>query len=612
MNAPPFRAAVLLALALLGSACAHLGPAERREAGGLARAAQSTAVDCTDCADCRQQAICAVASPLLALGAAADAASAPGAPHHEVILLDAGQDALLARVHLIRAARSTIDLQTFHFDSDDAGRVVLDALRDAARRGVRVRLMLDPLSGLPDPALQARLAAFHRNFEVRLYNPLFRKSRVNPLEFGGGILFRFRELNSRMHNKLMVVDGRVAVIGGRNVQDQYFDWSPDYNYRDRDLLVAGPVVAEMTANFDGFWNDPRSVPAAQLADVARELLRNHGAPPDGEGPRSARVEAMAQAAGDGAAVFARLAPYRYPVGRVEFFGDLPVKHALGAKAHAAASDALLHTLAASQSEILLQTPYLVMSRPARRLFRELYHRTGRKVTVSTNSLAATDAFPVYAMSHKYKRLYLRELGFRIYEYRPFPADMPVGLAALSGVANPALGRPDFSPSGFRQGPVPLKRAGVRVGLHSKSMVVDEAIGIVGSHNFDPRSNDYNTESLVMVHDEAFARALAGSIRRDIAPGNSWVIAPRPELPVVAQLNYNLGKLSEKLPVFDVWPWPYATSYELRAGCTPVPPEDAGFAACYRDVGDFPEVNLTLKMVYTRVITVFGAGLIPIL
>jgi phosphatidylserine/phosphatidylglycerophosphate/cardiolipin synthase-like enzyme len=323
---------------------------------------------------------------------------------------------------------------------------------------------------------------------------------------------------------------------------------------------------------------------------------------------------MARAAGDGAAVLARLAPYRYPVGRVEFFGDLPVKHALGAKAHTAASEALLHTLAASRSEILLQTPYLVMSRPARRLFRDLYRRTGRKVMVSTNSLAATDAFPVYAMSHKYKRLYLRELGFRIYEYRPFPADMPVGLptaAAGPGGASP-LGRPDFSPSGYRQGPVPLKRAGVRIGLHSKSIVVDEAIGIVGSHNFDPRSNDYNTESLVMVHDAAFARALAASIRRDMTPGNSWVIAPRPKLPVVAQLNYNLGKLSEKLPVFDVWPWPYATSYELRPGCTPVPPEDPAFARCYRDVGDFPEVNLTLKMVYTRVITVFGAGLIPIL
>jgi phosphatidylserine/phosphatidylglycerophosphate/cardiolipin synthase-like enzyme len=590
---------------LLALGCAHVSQNERRHAADIAAEVQSTALVCADCA---------VASPLLALGGTAHTASTPGDPRHELVLLDAGQDALLARVHLIRAARTSVDLQTFHFARDEAGRVVLDALKDAALRGVRVRLMLDPLSGLPDPAVQAQLAAFHRNFEVRLYNPLFRKSKVNPLEFAGGILFHFRELNSRMHNKLMVVDGQVAVIGGRNIEDEYFDWNPDFDYRDRDVFVAGPVVADMTANFDGFWNDARSIPAAQLEDVAPILLRHHGAPAVPEAPRSARVQAMLDAGGDGDAVMARLAPYRFSVGRVDFFGDLPSKHAQGAQSRTAASEALLNTLAASQSEILLQTPYLVMSRPARRLFRDLYQRTGRKVTVSTNSLAATDAFPVYAMSHKYKRLYLRELGFRIYEYKPFPADMPIDLQAVPGAAE-RLGAhdiADFNPSGFRQGPVPLKRAGVRIGLHSKSMVVDEAIGIVGSHNFDPRSNDYNTESLVMVHDEAFAKALAASIRRDIAPGNSWVIAPRPKLPVVAQLNYNLGKASEKLPIFDVWPWPYATSYELRPGCTALPPEDPGFAACYRDVGDFPEVNLTLKMIYTRVITVFGAGLIPIL
>jgi cardiolipin synthase C len=144
------------------------------------------------------------------------------------------------------------------------------------------------------------------------------------------------------------------------------------------------------------------------------------------------------------------------------------------------------------------------------------------------------------------------------------------------------------------------------------MVVDERIGIVGSHNFDPRSNDYNTESLVMVHDPAFAKALADSIRRDIKPGNSWTIAPRETLPALSQLNYNLGKLSEKLPIFDVWPFPYATSYELKPGCLPLPPGAPGFHDCYEAVGDFPEVNLTLKSIYTRVLTVFGAGFIPIL
>jgi len=590
---------------LLLGACAHISKQETLQAATYAEQARSRAVVCA--------ADCAIASPLLDLGAAAYAASTADQPRHSLVLLDHGQDSLLARVHLIRSARRSIDLQTFHFARDDAGRVVLDELRAAAERGVKVRLLMDQLNGLADPELQAKLAAFHVNFELRQYNPIFAQSDVNMLEFAGGVLFRFRDLNRRMHNKVMIVDDQVAVIGGRNIQDEYFDWHASYNYRDRDLLVAGPECAAMKANFDAFWSDRRSLAPAQLADVARVLLRNHG-PPDGPPPpRSARVAAMSAMAADGARVFARLSEHLFQVGRVEFFGDLPSKHDQVSQSRIDASQALLDVVAGSRHELLLQTPYLVMSRPARNLFRELQQReVPLKVVVSTNSLAATDAFPAYAMSYKYKRMFLRELGFQIYEYKPFPADMPIDLAAVPGasetIAQDGLGLG----SGSGQGPVPLKRAGVRIGLHSKSMVVDEQIAVVGSHNFDPRSAHFNTESLVMVHDAPFARALAASIRRDMAPGNSWVIAPKAKLPVVAQLNYNLGKLSEKLPIFDVWPWPYATSYELKPGCQPLAPTDPGFQACYQSVGDFPEVNLTMKMIYTRVLTVFGAGFIPIL
>jgi cardiolipin synthase C len=118
--------------------------------------------------------------------------------------------------------------------------------------------------------------------------------------------------------------------------------------------------------------------------------------------------------------------------------------------------------------------------------------------------------------------------------------------------------------------------------------------------------------MVVVYDEAFAARLADSIERDMAPGNAWVIAPREKLPILWGLNYNLGKLSEQLPVFDIWPLPYATSYELKPGCAPRPPNAPDFHECYTPVGDFPEVNLSLKGIYTRVLTVFGAGLIPIL
>ena len=127
-----------------------------------------------------------------------------------------------------------------------------------------------------------------------------------------------------------------------------------------------------------------------------------------------------------------------------------------------------------------------------------------------------------------------------------------------------------------------------------------------------RSDDMNTESLVVVYDPVFGKALADSIRRDMEPENAWVIAPLPKLTPLHQLNYNLGKMSEKLPIFDIWPFPYATSYQLNEGCQPLRPSDPGFRDCYTPVGAFPEVNLSLKMIYTRVLTAFGSGLIPFL
>ena len=607
-------------LSLLLCACISLPKSQRQQATDYAEAARSSVEQCL--ADNP----CAPFSPLLALADAAYAESTAQQPRHRLLLLDGGQDALLARLQLIRSARTSIDLQTFIFERDDSGGLLLDALMAAARRGVKVRLMLDQLYGLSDADLQARLASFHRNFELRLYNPTFDQAQTQQLEFAAGIVFRFRNFNQRMHTKLLLIDGRLAVIGGRNLQDRYFDWSGQFNYRDRDLLVAGPITAAMAENFEQFWHSPRSVAAEHLADVGARLLELRKLPaadlslPVQE--RSPRAAAMAVLAADAAGTFERLRPFVFSVGPVQFFADLPDKHDSEDASRSAASQAMRDVLTGSQRRILLQTPYLVLSRPARLAFRALQRRPNPpEVLISTNSLAATDAFPVYAISHKYKRLYLRELGFQIHEFKPFPLSSAVGLVAsdmASGDVRPAqalgatagsLGSPG---SGGRRGPVRLKTAGSRAGLHAKSMVIDDSTAVVGSHNFDPRSDGYNTESLVVVHDSRFAQALSASIRVDMRPENAWRIAPKPKIPWFGGLNYNLGKLSEKLPIFDLWPFPYATSYQLKPGCQPLEPDDPSFAQCYLDVGDFPEVELSQKYVYTRILIAFGAGLVPIL
>ena len=163
--------------------------------------------------------------------------------------------------------------------------------------------------------------------------------------------------------------------------------------------------------------------------------------------------------------------------------------------------------------------------------------------------------------------------------------------------------------------MPLTREGPRRGLHAKSMVIDQRIGVVGTHNFDPRGDAYNTESALVVEDPAFAQALEASIDGDMLPGNAWTIARRSPSPILPGIEYTLAKLSERMPLFDLWPVRYATSYDFVPGpdCPqPLPPNDPRFHQCYRAVGDFPEVSIGFKSLLTRIFTAFGAGLAPIL
>ncbi|MDH5823274.1 phospholipase D family protein [Luteimonas sp. RD2P54] len=652
-------------LALVASGCAGLSALQRDQATHIVAQARDTAVDCEVPATA-----CARPSPLRELGARAFAESAPGESRHYALLLDYGQDALLSRIDLIRGAQRSIDLQTYIFDEDDAGHLTLDELLAAARRGVRVRVLVDQLSALRHVDTLAALAAAHANFELRVYNPVLGRARISYPQYVLAAACCWRQLNRRMHNKLLLVDGMVGITGGRNYQDRYYDWDDEYNFRDRDVLVAGPVAGEMGANFEAFWHSRLSVPVAGLTDVARRLLRE-GVPELPHAPFEvpARVEAISRDADDPLLMRERLAEAALPVGDAAYVADPPDKDG-GSYDRIAPSTVYLRALIESATEeVLLQTPYLVLSGPAQEMFEALNERPdGPRVVISTNSLAATDSFITYALAYKYKRRYLRDFGFNIYEYKPFPEDAPIDLDATGAVGvqwNPdgtvdIRARGDgrrgsaptelhMHPSGSGDGsgpgrgarisrpsarvplereysalryagigvnrPVPLQRAGVRIGLHSKSLVIDERVGVVGTHNFDPRGDNLNTESALVIEDPGFAHALAASIRRDMAPANSWVIARRDKPPVFSGLEYSLAKMSEHLPLFDLWPTRYATSYEFRPGpgCPlPLPPDDPGFRACHEPVGDFPEVSLGLKSVLTRIFTAFGAGLAPIL
>jgi len=636
IHSGPFFLLLALAVLVLGG-CASLTPVQRDAAAGVAVAARSTHVDCT-----RADA-CALASPLHGMGEHALAESTAAAPRHHALILDGGPDALLARIHLIRAARRSIDLQTYIFDEDDSAQLVLDELQAAAFRGVRVRLLIDQLSALEKVSTLAAFAAVHANFELRVYNPVLDRGRLSTPMYAVAAACCWGKLNRRMHNKLLLVDGMLGITGGRNYQDDYYDWNAAYNFRDRDLLLAGPVAADMGANFEAFWQSPLSVPAERLGDVAR-YLRTRGVPPLPHQPyrKPERVQALLAQVEDPDLVRARFVDAALAVQGVQFIGDLPDKHAGAAGGAAPAGDTLQQLIASAQAEVLLQTPYLVLSKPAQQVFRALHRQPAPpRVRVSTNSLASTDAFIAYAISHKYKRRYLRDFGFEIHEFKPFPAAVPfdagpVGadLGAPPAIAASAPTRrarqlaerglarepvseagrssPFASPGGL---PVRLQRAGMRMGLHAKSLVLDERVGVVGTHNFDPRGDNLNTESAVVIADPAFARQLAASIRGDMAPANAWTIGRRDSSPILPGIEFTLARVSERMPIFDLWPVKYATSYQFQAGpdCpSPSSPFAPDFRRCHEPVGDFPEVDIGLKWLGVRVFTAFGSGLSPIL
>lgn len=616
---------VLLGLATLLQGCS-LSRMQIRRADSVVTASTVNQLDC------QQADRCAIASPLLEAADQALAASTPARPQHVVALLGASEPAMVARINLIRAAKRSIDVQTYIWDQDDAGELVLDELVQAARRGVKVRILADQLSSFGDVALLDRLARVHANFQVRLYNPTFQKAHTAPVEWAAGILCCFLNFNQRMHNKVLLVDDSIGITGGRNYQDRYFDWDDDFDYVDRDVLVGGPAARAMADSFALFWQHKRSVPLTHLRDVNRHIL-DHPAPPGWPAPHYShpqRVYRVQQEADDADWLRAHVLAHSIRTGKVEFFSDLPSKTEQPRQRDAREfTRRVMEMVRGAKSEVVLQTPYLVMSRRARRIFERLHEQQPPpRIIVSTNSLASTDAFAVYAMSYKHRKRYLKKYGFEIYELKPHalgPAEAnawasmewhdaaaPPGHADESRVVDTENhGLLGSHGSGNR--PAPLVSEGRRFGLHAKSIVVDDAFAMVGSHNFDPRSDHYNTEAGVIVYDQRFADQLRTAIMRDTAPQNAWVIAPRkPVIPVLTDINQAIGDISESLPLFDFWPYRYATSYQLKDGCTPMRPSDPAFFSCYEPVGDFPDVALSFKLIYTRLITAFGVGATGIL
>lgn len=593
------RAGLLLVIVLALHGCS-LSPARVGQVDARVSAARVEALSCA--ADRRDR--CSAESPVMAL-----AASAAREARHRVVLIETGEDALKLRIHLLRAARERIELQNFILRADVTGRLLLNELLNAARRGVRVRLLLDQMFTVADVDYLVKLTMAHANFEIRFYNPSFDKSQTQIHDWLGGVACCFRRFNQRMHNKLLVIDGTVGVLGGRNIADRYFDFDTNYNFKDRDVAVYGPIAEEMRESFEWFWDSPKTVPVQHLRDVASRLLQGAGPALEPFMPPE-RLQPLLDDVADPDHVRERFVAPAFSVDRLDYFSDRPRKEGFPDGAPNRDITRALHdVLDAAERSVVIQSPYLVLSGAARRLFRELRTRNPAiELVFSTNSLASTDADTVYGNTHRHKRRYIESLGFRMYEFKPFPGDALDFFPRLTqligekkrGIESDSVVSGDGS---LIDMPAP------RVGLHSKSFVVDGEVAMIGSHNFDPRSEDFNTENGLIVWDETFARRLEALIRRDIEPQNSWVVALKPAegVPVATELP-----MIEKDPAAAYWTRGPTSAYELIPGRAPVPPGAPDFYLNYYPVGSFPEVVRTRRQYLVLFLGSFFFFLEPIL
>ncbi|TDR23640.1 phospholipase D family protein [Marinicella litoralis] len=510
---------------------------------------------------------------------------------NHMLLLDHGENSLMARLNLIKAAQSTIEIQTFIWVNDEAGHLMLKELLAAAKRGVKVKVIIDQLFSMGNSWLVSDLATLHQNLEFKLYNPVFQEAHTSAFEFFSALACCMARLNKRMHNKTFIVDNKYGIVGGRNYQDRYYDWDESFNYKDRDVLAIGPVVDQMTESFASFWQSPHVVPVEHLRDVSDRILNGEQSKINWNEPPPLKAEHLLSQAKDPQVVMDTFSKDIILVDQVEYFSDTHDKpfNRDARKANKQLTQKIHQYFADAKFDILIQTPYLIFSRQARKTFKKLRRKNPNLwFRVSTNSLASTDAYYVYAISYKYKRFYLKKLDMHIYEFKD---------------------RPEMATELFSQKHVNQR---TRYGMHGKSFVIDGKISMIGSHNFDPRSDVLNTESGFVIESEAFAKKLTQNIETDMKDENSWVVAAKEQIPFFSRISGVIATISRKLPIFDIWPFRYSTSYRLKPGHQEVPANHPDFYQNYEVIGSFPNVDLSSKQIQTIIISAFAGFAEPVM
>ena len=419
--------------------------------------------------------------------------SAPAPELSGFRLMPLGQFSLDTRVQLARRAEVSLDVQYYHFEDDETGRWLMRALRDAAARGVRVRLLIDDLyTGGKDPLWLAFAA--HPNVEVRLFNPF---ARARGRGQGGRFLASIDEwgrVNHRMHNKLFIADGAMAVIGGRNVANEYYLRSMAENFIDVDAFAAGWIVPPLQYLFDRYWNSDPVYPLEAVAKTGyskqelRALFEDwtgaEKTPPPKEVPPS-DILGYGPIADD-----LDIGRLGLIWGEAYVFADHPDKpfdgEVGGELLETSVTYNVFEAIRGAKESVVASSPYFVPGQHSLEMFREL-RANGVKVTVMTNSLASTDE-PIVHIGYAAHREELLRMGIDLYE---------LSSSRLKDNKRPFL----FGKSLGR--------------LHAKLVVIDKKRLFIGSMNLDPRSATINTELGAMIDSPQLARELLRIIDIDL-------------------------------------------------------------------------------------------------
>jgi putative cardiolipin synthase len=410
-------------------------------------------------------------------------------------LVSQGPEAFAVRAHAARIAGRSVDVQTYIWHGDQTGLALAHLLLTAADRGVKVRLLLDDMDARAKNDGFAALDA-HPNIEVRMFNPL--PSRSGAMAAIGDLMGDAKRLNHRMHNKTWIADNRIAIVGGRNLGDEYFGASEEVNFVDLDFALVGPVVQDASASFDRYWNSEAAYPMAILSpdkvdDTQLERLRHNLARSMEEASQGSFAELLRR---DDAVI--RLVSGDWLVnwsGEYRFVSDDPAKVSKGGdRSSSNVLGVLAPTVRDATQDLTIVSPYFVPGDAGTKGFVDAA-QDGKRVRILTNSLAANDVAAVHGGYSEYRKTLLKG-GVQLWELKPLPGERNRSTFFGSGGAS----------------------------LHTKGLAVDGSQIFVGSYNLDPRSTSLNCEQGVLVRSEVLAQQFMSLFDLQASGERAWKVS----------------------------------------------------------------------------------------